>query len=121
MSRNQYFFLFERVLRLVLFTSPLPTQSHSFRVIELEVTSHVPQNYDFCSPSNLVFIQAVLEAVPMDWKLQIICEHHDFRDKEKLNKEARSFSDIGVNLFKSISRTEGLLRFPSYYTTFSTV
>ena len=35
-------------------------------------------------------------------------------------KEAHnSFFGIGVDLFKSISRTEGLLRFPSYYTTFS--
>ena len=29
------------------------------------------------------------------------------------------FFGIGVDLFKSISRMEGLLRFPSYYTTFS--
>ena len=38
-----------------------------------------------------------------------------------LFKEARnSFFCILVDLFKSISRMEGFLRFPSYHTTFST-
>ena len=36
-------------------------------------------------------------------------------------KEAHnSFFGIGVDLFKSISHMEGLLRFPSYFTNFST-
>ena len=36
-------------------------------------------------------------------------------------KEAHnSFFGTGVDLFKSISRMEGLLRFPSYFTNFST-
>ena len=39
----------------------------------------------------------------------------------RLLKEAHnSFFGIGVDLFKSISRMEDLLRFPSYFTNFST-
>ena len=32
---------------------------------------------------------------------------------------SQQFFGIGVDLFKSISLMEGLLQFPSYYTTFS--
>ena len=39
---------------------------------------------------------------------------------EKLKEARNRFFGIGVDLFKSVSRMEGFLRFPSYHTTFST-
>ena len=38
----------------------------------------------------------------------------------KIQEARNSFFGIGVDLFKSISRMAGLLRFPSYHTTFVT-
>ena len=47
-------------------------------------------------------------------------QNHGKRMTANLKDAHNSFIGIGVDLFKSISHTEGLLRFPLYYTTFST-